>query len=357
MISRSLKATLVVTLFVAALLALRVQYQLGRFVVLGTSTPSLVRIIRNEAGMPLVGAEDFAIDYVMRRAYFSVFDVHAARAGKNVDGYLYMLLLDDPALIAHDITPAVPKPFHPHGIDLFRDADGRVSLYVVNNPAIEVFDIAADGSAGHRETITNSSFIALNAVAVVASRRFYVTNDESARSALRRKLHTMLHTRNSSVVYFDGTAATTVAKGLNHSSGLIASRNGDEIYVGEGFSWRIRVFRRDPADGKLSLTRIIPLHTAPDNLKIDTNNKIWVGSHPQPYKVYAFAADPSRHPSPAQVVCVDLAKPNSEAVQIVFQDDGTHISSSAAGARVGNLLVVSSNFGSPAVVVLSEDTC
>lgn len=352
-VPRDLKAVLIVALLIAALLALRVQYQLGRFVTLGPSTPSQIRLIRDETGLPLVGAEDFAIDHTTRRVYFSVYDVRAAFAGRSARGHLYMLSLDDPALMAHNITPAGPNEFHPHGLDLLRDADGHVSLYVVNlvdDPAIEIFDIATDGrKARHRETITTPNFIALNAITVVGPRRFYVTNEEGARSALRLKLNSMLHIPESSIVYFDGAAATSVAKGLNHSSGLVASRNGTEIYVAEGYSWRIKVFHRNPTNGSLTLTRIIPLGTAPDNLEVDVDNNIWVGAHPQPYKLYAFASDPNR-PSPSQIVRVDLDKPDAEAAQVEFQDDGTRINSSTAGSRIGSFLVVSSIFGSPAVV-------
>lgn len=357
MTRRLLKYALVLVLLVGAALWLRVRYQLGYFVSLGPSTAVPVQLVRDEAGKPFHGAAEWAVDHVARRAYFPVFDRHVSGGGVGSAGRLYMLSLDDPALPARDVTPPMPQGFHPHGMDLLREANGRVSLYVLNvsTDAVEIFDLLPDGGAAHRETITDPSFVALNAIAVIAPRRFYLTTNEAGRSPLLRKLEAMLHLPLTRIVYFDGTHGAPVVRGLNHCSGLAASRDGTEIYVSEGFSRRLRVYRRDASRGKLEFTRNIPLHTAPDDLEVDPDGSVWAGAHPQPYKVYAFASDPSLPSPPSQVVRIDLAKPDAEAVKVVFQDDGTRINSSSSAARVGNLLLVASVFGSPGIVRLAPD--
>lgn len=357
MTRKLLKYAFVLVILVGAGLWLRVRYQLGYFAGVGPSTALPVQLVRDETGEPFHGAAELAVDRVTRRAYFPVFGSHASGGGAERVGRIYMLSLDDPALPARDITPRMPKGFHPHGMDLLHEADGRVSLYVVNvdNDAIEIFDLLPEGGAAHRETITDPSFIALNAVTVVGPRRFYLTTNDAGRSPLHRKLEAMLHMPLTHIVYFDGVHGTPVVKWLNHCSGLVASKDGTEIYVGEGYSRRLRVYRREPSQGKLELIRNIPLHTAPDDLEVDPDGSVWTGAHPQPYKVYRFAKDPSRPPPPSQVVRVDLAKPDAEAVEVVFQDDGTRINSSSSAARVGNLLLISSVFGSPVVVRLARD--
>ncbi len=351
-----LKLVLLVLLLAAAAAFLRVRWDLGQFSTLPAPTPLPVQLLLGDDGKPVTGAEEIVVDRVGRRLYLSTYDRRAARDGQDVRGHLYVVALDDSALTAHDITPAEPAIFRPHGMALYRDASGVVSLYVVNHPGtfddvVELYDLAPDGTATHRETIADSAFVSLNDLTIVGPRQFYATNDHGHKTGFRRDLELWLHTNESGVIYFDGSVATPVAGGLNFANGIAASPDGAQIYVAETLSRRIRIYRRDAATNNLNELRTVAVDSGVDNIDVDSEGQLWIGAHPQMYKLFAFVGDPSR-PSAAQALRIDLETLLNPNVQTVFFDDGKRVNSSSTAVFVDGRVFIGSVFGPAAMVTL-----
>ena len=352
MIFRLLKALAVVLVLAGVALYVNVRAELGQFAQIGSPTDVSVQVVRDEAGGSLDGAEDAAVDWVGRRVYIPAFDRRAAAAGKPVRGHIFVVSLDDPEFRAREITPAEPEVFFPHGTDLFREPGGAASLYVINHrgpsEAVEIFDLNDDGTLRHRETISDSGFISLNDLVVVAPRRFYVSNDHghAPGSGFRRDLEDRFHTREANVVYFDGNVATPVAKWLNLADGVAMSHDGREIYVTELWGRTLRVYERNEQTGALTPKKKIPLGFGGDNIAVDTDGSLWIGGHPQLYKSIKRFADPS-YPAPSQVARVDLAGPN---VATLFWDDGTRVSAATGAIPLGDKMLLGSAFGPPTLV-------
>ncbi len=165
------------------------------------------------------GPEDIVIDAPSGLAFISAMDRRAFAAGKPSpqDG----LFLLRPSATAVSKLSGAPKDFHPHGISLVRDANGRLTLLAINHRAdgsnsIEVFDVVTDSSAvSLRQTgsITSGQLVSPNAIAAVDGDHFYVVNDHGSSTAFGRTLEDLLLLPRADLLYFDGMVFHVVASG------------------------------------------------------------------------------------------------------------------------------------------------
>jgi arylesterase/paraoxonase len=250
----------------------------------------------------------------------------------------------------------VPANFHPHGISLYRDRDGHLTLMVINHRAkkssvIEIFDAAATPDQVqlfHRATIEGSLLLSPNDLVAVDRDRFYVTNDRGSTSALGLWLERNLLLARSKLVYFDGSKLTVAADGIQSGNGIGRSPDGTKIYVAELSGRQFRIFKRDQFSGALTAPadekqRAYALPLGIDNIDVAPDGSITVSGHIKIPASRAFLTNPDK-PSPSVVYLVNTKDGYPVSSRVIFADDGTRIGASSIGVRVGNRLIIGSPY-------------
>lgn len=248
-----------------------------------------------------------------------------------------------------NITPVGVTDFHPHGISLWREPDGRAFLFVVNHRknysehVIERFEWKND-SLIHIESIQDVDLMTSpNDVTAVGGRSFYVTNDHGySKPGVGRTLEDYLQRAISYVNYYDGVSFKKVATGIAYANGINQSADHSKIYVASTTGRKVMVYTRDIPSGALSLEEEIKVETGVDNIELDNQGALWIGCHPQLLKFVAHATDPAKF-SPSQVIKITQDK-TGYVVEEIFLNDGTTYSGSSVAAIYNNTLLIGSVF-------------
>jgi arylesterase/paraoxonase len=296
-----------------------------------------------------VGAEDMTIDVRIRRAYISAADRRAEMAGAPKPGAIWAYDLDGVGQMPVNLTPDAGLYFQPHGISLWRAADGHDVLFVVNHPAaghgwpphtIEIYDVGAE-QLTHRATLTDERLVMPNDVVAVGRDRFYVTNTHQYPPGWRQTLESYLQLRGAQVLRYGPGGFTTAIANLVFPNGINVSADGRTLYIASTTWQNVLVYDRDPASDALTPRREIPIGSGGDNIEIDDEGQLWIASHPKLLAVIAHQSDPS-HPAPAQVVRIAA---DGETVEEVYLTDGQPLAAASAAARLGNRLLIGQIFG------------
>ncbi len=296
-----------------------------------------------------VGPEDVTIDAAGPRVLVSAADRRAEAAGRPVPGAIWSYPLDRPDAEPVNLTPDAGLYFQPHGISLWREPDGRAALFVVNHPpaghgwpahTIEIYDVLGDRLA-HRATLTDPRLVMPNDLVAVALDRFYLTNTHAHAPGIRQTIETYLQLRGAEVLHYGPGGFSTAIPDLVFPNGINVSPDGRTVYVA-AVTWRsVLVYDRDPATDVLTERGAIDIDSGGDNIEVDADGALWIGSHPKLLAVPKHEADPS-HPSPSQVLRI---RPDAAAVEEVYLNDGAPIGAASAAARHGNRLIIGQIFG------------
>ena len=325
----------------------------GRALVMGGMftdvTPGFGGTCRAVGGV--VGAEDLQIDRKDGLVFISASDRRANPPSK-LDG-IYTLKLGDPT--AKPVRLAgTPKDFHPHGISLFRAADGSLTLMVVNHvnslnadhSSINVFTVTVEsGTAKLSEIgdIQSDKLISPNDIVAVGKEQFYVTNDHGSSTPFGMKLENYLMLPRANVLYFDGNVFKEVANNLVFANGINVSPDGNRVYVAETTAHRIQTFTRDLFSGKLTQEASVTLPSGPDNIDVDEKGGLWVADHPKLFGVLAYRDDPSK-PSPSEIFRLPVKNGVPQDAQRVYTNLGQEIGASSVGAVADGHLFIGSIF-------------
>ncbi len=302
-------------------------------------------------------SEDIQVDAQRGLAYLSVLDRASLARHEPVDGTVMLLDLNlaEPApraAMAYD-----PPGFRPHGLSIFARSGEPARLFAISHRpdgshAVEIAERDASGAFVPKESISNAAFVSPNAVAGAGPGQFYVANDHGGQTGIADLL---LRRAASTLVYYDGKQAHVAARGLKFAAGLALAPDGTRLYVGEALGKQLRVYRRNLASGALELDEVVPLGSAPDNLKIDADGVLWIAAHP---KLLAFAAHvrrPGRR-APTQVLRFDPRgpKPATGAADVrlsqVYGNDGTQLSAGTAAAHWHDEFLVGALFDSKVLI-------
>ncbi len=294
----------------------------------------------------VVGAEDITILNGSGLALIAAADRRRAHAGEKVQGAIwgYDLTQEKPTPI--NLTTDFTEPFGAHGLDHFTDGT-KTTVMAVNHgegdvansgaDSIEFFDLQ-NGKLVHTKTYRHELLRAVNDVMAIDHERFYATIDHAYSSGIMRKIEDYGRLKLGSVVYFDGKTVQTVAEGFRYTNGINHSADGKTIYVAATTDGTVSLFDRNMENGSLSNRRDFDLGTGVDNIEVDSDGALWIGSHPRLFDFLAFAKDAnSRSPSQVLKVTFDGDTPTTEEV---YLNDGDPISGSGSGARWGDRLLV-----------------
>lgn len=304
--------------------------------------PKLIDQCRSVTVFP--GTEDVTIDEETGVAFVSADDRRATAAGKPVQGGIYALRLDGSDRVSK-VSPDSFGEFHPHGISLWRGADGRKRLFAINHTIgdghkVEIFDVGLGGALLHVDTVAFDAMSSPNDVLGVGPRSFYVTNDRGYRDGWMATLEAYLALPFSSLAYYDGQTGSIAVRGLTFAYGVNMSADGASVYVTEFLRRRVGVYSRNAETGALSLLRRYPVNTGPDNIEVSPDGALWIGGHTKVLDFVKHAED-AAHITPSHVIRVNPATGETEDILI---DISGVLNGSSAGAATADTLVVGAVF-------------
>jgi arylesterase/paraoxonase len=294
-----------------------------------------------------VGPEDITIHPRTGLAYISASDRRAVDAGKPVPGAIYAYDLNAEAPLPVNLTPHADVSFQPHGISLWVGKDGRDVLFVVNHPAggtvplanaVEIFDVSGSALV-HRATLTDPLLVMPNDVVAVGADRFYLTNTHRHPPGTMQTIETYLQLSGAQVLFYGEGGFRPALDDVLMPNGINVSPDGRRLYVASTTGRALRMYDRDPATERLTFRKEVFLDSGPDNIEVDEQGDLWIGSHPKMLRIDKHRADPAEL-SPSQVLHVT----KEGKVDEVYLDDGSTVSGSSVAAVRGRRLLIGEIF-------------
>ncbi len=304
----------------------------------------------------MVGAEDLTIDHSIKKAIVAADDRRGHRNGKTGNGAVYLLdyLSEAPSFI--NLTAGLGlTDFHPHGLSLYQhQADNTKWVFVVNHRRdghfIEIFQFT-DSTLVHSESISNEKIISPNDVVGIGKRSFYFTNDHDESGGFSQwKDFMMIGT--AQVGYFDGTDVEIIDDGLGYANGINLSNDGKHILVATTTDRQVVVYNRatHELEGK------VDCYTGLDNIELDENGSLWIGSHPKLLVFLDHAKDAAKR-SPSQAIKVDLdySDFSKSTVTEIYLNDGDPLSGLSVAVMTDNVLLLGTVFEDGVLIMKNDE--
>ncbi len=288
------------------------------------------------------GTEDLVIDHQTGHVFVSATDRRRELTDNPGDG-VYVFDLASQSEVTK-VWPTDDRDYNPHGVSLWH-GEGSTRLFVINHPtgevdAVDIFEVGEGGSLTQVESISFEEMYTANDVLAVGPNQFYATNSKGYTSGILAPLENPLALPATSIAYFDGTSGRFAKKGLIFANGINQAPDGRTLFVAESMKRRVTLFDRDVESGELTRKGRWKLNTMTDNIDVDADGTVWVGGHPELFKLLAHQGDPSI-PAPSHVVRIDPNDPEPEDVFIALNGE---INASSVGAVHDGKLVVGSVF-------------
>jgi arylesterase/paraoxonase len=322
--------------------SLRVLWLAGAFRRIHPHFAGSCRLVRGP-----VGPEDITIHPRTGVAYISASDRRAVDAGRPVPGGIHAYDLNAEAPVPVNLTPDADAAFQPHGISLWVGKDGHDVLFVVNHPAgatvphantVEIFDLSG-GALVHRATLTDPLLVMPNDLVAVGVDRFYVTNTHHHPPGTMQTIETYLLLSGAQVLFYGDGGFRPVLDDVIVPNGINVSPDGRTLYIASTTGRVLRMYDRDPAAERLAFRKEVFLGSGPDNIEIDEQGDLWIGSHPKLLRIDKHRADPAEL-SPSQVLRVT----KEGKVDEVYLDDGRKLSGASVAAVRGRRLLIGEIF-------------
>jgi arylesterase/paraoxonase len=326
---------------VTAAWVLELLWSAGQF---KTITPHFSGQTRTISGV--IGAEDITINPRTGIAYISSCDRRAINKGKPGHGAIFAYNLNDQDPDLCNLTPEADPDFQPHGISLYIDDNNRETLFVINHQGhrnqIDIFDLKNDVLV-LRQSLTAPCLISPNDLLAVGPDQVYVTNDHKYSSGYRQVIENYFKLRLSNVVFFDGSKWDTMASSLGYANGINMSKDKKTLYVSATTERTLHVYDRDPKSNELKARTVLPLHSGVDNIELDMQDGLWIGSHPQLLKFMKHADNPDNL-SPSQVLHLIPDSKEGFRVEEVYLNAGDELSGSSVAAVWKKRMLIGSVF-------------
>ncbi len=300
----------------------------------------------------IVGVEDIAIDPETKVAYLAGYDrrqvIGPVRSpDANVRGAIWTYDLNPPDSVPADATAAaLPGGFAPHGVSLYRSADGRKSLFAISHAGgkhtVEIFDIAG-AALTHRRTVAGPEMVSPNDLVAVGPDAFYVTNDHANVAGWQRSAEDYLRLRLTTVQYFDGQKFTTALTGIGGSNGINVSADGRSLYLSAASERTVYVYDRNPATNALTKRGAEVVPGFADNLDVLANGDLLLGLHSKILPFIEHVGDARKH-SPSHIMHFKADGKGGFVPTTIYYNLGEEISGASVGASVGNRLLIGSVF-------------
>jgi arylesterase/paraoxonase len=344
-LARSGITWLAVLLVVVAFFVIRWLTAAGMFTSVTPMAPNICEPIAR-----LQGPEDFEVDAAHDAVIVSSTNRRAPKGTPDPGDGLYVLKLSDPKSAPVKLTDGVPKDFHPHGISLYRAANGDETLMAINHHssgvnAVEIFGLAYENGAAKlspRASIGGGLLVSPNDLFAVAPDRFYVTNDHATKTGLGRFAEDYLIWPHADLLYFNGTNFRISVQRMAFPNGVYVAPDGAHLYVTLTNERRVIAFSREPFFGSLKEIGSLSIPARLDNISADAQGRLIIAGHPSLLRVNQFRSDPAK-PSSSEVFRVTLDKDGvPTGYETIFADQGRLIGASSVAAMVGQRMLIGS---------------
>jgi arylesterase / paraoxonase len=224
-----------------------------------------------------------------------------------------------PALL---VSPALPFPFHPHGLSLWEEG-GNTRLFVVNHrpeeSTIEVFDWLG-GQLIHVRSYSHDVLITPNDILATGAEEFFVSHDHGSRSHFAQTIEHFSRFGRGYLTRYDGTSFFVVDSGISFANGLALDRAKKILYLAAMLEKAVRVYDLSNLAEPKQIHRI-DLSAAPDNLSLGPDGTLWVAAHP---RVLTLKSHSETHSYPSPSLVIKIKNPSSrEAIpKEVMIDEG-----------------------------------
>jgi len=299
------------------------------------------------------GSEDISIHLPSGKAFVSSSD-HLTRL-------THPTALVPGAIMEYDVGAASPSltplplvdwpyaevDFQPHGISLFQTSDDLLVFVVVHPVSVASGSMISkfvyrDGKLHHLQSWSDPSMISVNDVHAYGENEFFFTNDHG-RTLPMGLLEDIFPSvfANGSVFFFDGSNYFMVEDGLQMANGVKLSLDGKVLYVTETIARSLRVYTKQQSSWQFVTSIYLDSYT--DNIEIDTEGGLWIGSHPRVLHFVVHSFNPHYFHSPSQVFHLTFP-PNQSfdnsshilyEAQQVYLDLGEELSGSSVGGVWG----------------------
>ncbi len=307
-------------------------------------------------GLP--GSEDIVLDRTKGTMFIASDDRRATAAGTPKRGGIYVLPIRGAETVSArlDATNGIPAAFHPHGISRFVNSNGQATIMVVNHPngfnnysgtTIEVYDTLPDQTLAHRRTIAVAGLTRVNDIVATGTDSFYATSESDlAQGSLAESLSIITQNDQSGAVwYFDGTAGKKLVSGIGFANSLALTKDGKTLFASGTTSRAIFVYDRNLETNALEQRDQAFIGTGADNLDVEDDGRVWIGTHPKLLSFIQHAGNPKKG-APSQVVILEPATNGlgGKVDQIYLRDEKDGFSGVSVAVRDGDMMVLGSVF-------------
>jgi arylesterase/paraoxonase len=304
------------------------------------------------------GSEDIAIDRAQNRIFVASDDRRSTAPSATTRGAVYGLSLATIGQDAKpvDLTAGQPKAFHPHGISIFKAANGQTTIMVVNHPrgaydatgtTVEIFDQQGDGTLKLRRTVAIEGLSRINDIAATGENSFYATSETDFKQGSFSEVFNLItgDDRTGAIWYFDGTKGSKVTSGIGFANSVALSPDGKTLYASGTMSRAVYLYDRDPSSGAIKQRDAALIGSGIDNLDVEPDGTVWMASHPKLLSFIRHARD-AKQTAPSQVLILEPSPSGKggKVDQIYLKDGSDGFSAASVGVRAGELLILGSVF-------------
>ena len=204
--------------------------------------------------------------------------------------YLYDIKNNQSNLI--NLTSELDFEFHPHGISVFENKDGSTKILAINHTigghSIEVFKLI-NNKLVYLKTIKDELLVSPNDLVLLNENQFYLTNDHGSGLNTFKFFQDFMQLSNANVLFFDGEKFVKVIDNLSYANGINISRDKNLIYITETIGKSLKIYIRDFLTNKLTLIKKVNLDSGLDNIEVNDEGDLWIGSHPKMLKFVKHA--------------------------------------------------------------------
>lgn len=329
------KGTLLAIILFLSIFILYTLYSSGFFRIIEPKLDG--EIIRKVA---IKGAEDIMVSTEDKFALISATDRSNVSKNINKESGLFLMDLKSNEYKPILLTESLNIDFEPHGISFYKK-DSIYHVMVINHAneghTIEVFELLKNNLV-HKKTLRDSSMIRPNDLVMIDENRFYFTNDHKFTKGIGKVVEEYIGLALSNVVYYDGTKYSEAVSGIAYANGINFDRERSLLYVASTRGFEVKVYSR-AENGQITFIEDIPCKTGVDNIEFDTNNDLWIGSHPSLLKYTSYSKG-DKEIAPSEVIKISYKNKGDYSIEKIYIEEGRDMSGSSVAAIYEDKILV-----------------
>ena len=287
----------------------------------------------------ITGAEDMAISREDGFAIISSTKRNSIPNTNQESGGLYYIDLKNEKFEPILLTDSFNKPFAPHGISIFQN-NSVYTIAAINHTKqsdfIEIFELNGT-ELTHVKSLKDEAIFSANDIVLLDENRFYFTNDHKYENGVQRLAEDYLGLAISNVIYFDGKDFTQVADEIAYANGINFDKKRNLLFVASPRKFLVKVYKKNK-DNSLTFIEDIDCKTGVDNIELDEENNLWIGSHPNLLHFAAYAKG-EKETSPSEIIKITYNAKADYNIEQIYMEDGSEMSGSTIAIPYGNLIL------------------